>query len=69
MAYGSYADLEREAPAKPERKATPEAFAAGLSRVAPPGKKPNSSRVANFGSRMKNVGKTWLREWTESMYA
>lgn len=64
MAYANYADLQAQAPEKMRRKATQEAFQAGMGRVAPPGMKPRQERVNNYHTDPD----LWLQEWKAAMF-
>jgi transcriptional regulator of nitric oxide reductase len=66
--YASYADLSREATEKYTRKATGEAYRAGLAKVAPSGKRPREARVANYANAVSGKGPVWLREWEAKMF-
>ena len=66
--YASYADLSREASEKYVRKATGEAYRAGLAKVAPPGKRPREARVSNYAAAVSGKGTVWLKEWETKMF-
>lgn len=66
--YASWADLEREAPAKYTRKASGDAYRGGLARIAPPGSNVRDSRVRGYQAGVENKGPIWLREFREAMF-
>jgi len=66
--YASWADLEREAPEKYQRKATPDAYRQGLQRIAPPGAAVKDSRVRSYQSGVEGKGRVWLTEFREAMF-
>jgi len=66
--YASYADLSREAAEKYTRKATGDAYRAGLAKVAPPGKRPREARVSKYATAVSGKATVWLREWEAKMF-
>ena len=66
--YASFDELSRVAPEKYGRKATGDAYRAGLSKVVPHGKKVNEARVANYIAGVSGKGPVWLREWAAKMF-
>jgi len=66
--YASWADLEREAPEKYQRKANPDAYRNGLQRIAPPGANVRDSRIRGYQAGIQGKGPVWLREFREAMF-
>jgi len=66
--YASWADLEREAPAKYTRKANGDAYRGGLARIAPPGSNVRDSRVRGYQAGVQDKGPIWRREFLEAMF-
>lgn len=66
--YASWADLEREAPEKYQRKATGDAYRNGLQRIAPPGASVKDSRIRGYEAGVEGKGRVWLTEFREAMF-
>jgi hypothetical protein len=67
--YASWADFERNVPTAYRENATPEAYRAGLTTIAPPGTTPRADRVNNYGTAVEGKAERVVSGYRRAMFS
>ena len=67
--YASWADFERNVPEAYRQNATPTAYRAGLTQIAPPGTTPRADRVDAYGRGVDGKAERVVSGYRRAMFA
>ena len=66
--YASWAELERNVPIAYREGATPEAYRAGMTGIAPSGMKVKEGRVSNYGTAVDGKAELVVARYKRAMF-